>query len=148
LSGRPHRSVRGDFRRFFPIQTRWSDNDMYGHANNALYYQWFDLAVNKLMIEEGDLDPLHGPVMDFVVESGCRYHEAVGFPDALEVGVRIGRLGTSSVRWECAIFQEGHERAVAEGFFVHVFVMRTNRRPTPIPEQLRSILQPLVPTAD
>jgi acyl-CoA thioester hydrolase len=121
---------------------------MYGHANNALYYQWFDLAVNLLMIEEGGLDPMNGPVMDFVVESGCRYHEAVGFPDELDVGVRVSRLGTSSVRWECAIFRRGGEQAAADGFFVHVFVGRADQRPTPIPELLRAALLPLVVAVD
>lgn len=144
MSERPGRPQRSDYPRFFPVQTRWTDNDMYGHANNALYYEWFDLAVNTLMIGEGGLDPMGGPVMDFVVESGCRYHEGVGFPEALEVGVRVGRLGNSSVRWECAVFRQGQIQAAADGFFVHVFVDRTRRRPTPIPDPLREVMQRLV----
>ncbi|HWL71691.1 MAG TPA: thioesterase family protein [Geminicoccus sp.] len=147
MSERPRRTGRGDYVRFFPVQTRWTDNDMYGHANNALYYEWFDLAVNRLMMEEGGLDPTGGPVMDFVVESGCRYHEGVGFPDALEVGIRVGRLGTSSVRWECAVFHSGAPLAAADGFFVHVFVDRATRRPTPIPPPLRRVMEPLLPAA-
>ncbi|WP_027134746.1 acyl-CoA thioesterase [Geminicoccus roseus] len=145
MSKRAERPGRGDYRRFFPVQTRWTDNDMYGHANNALYYEWFDLAVNTLMMEEGGLDPMHGPVMDFVVESGCRYHEGVGFPDALEVGVRVGHLGNSSVRWECAIFRKGEQQASADGFFVHVFVGRSDQRPTAIPERLREAMRRLAP---
>ena len=144
MSARPGPSRRDQYRRFFAVQTRWTDNDMYGHANNALYYEWFDLAVNQLMIAEGGLDPMGGPVMDFVVESGCRYHESVGFPDALEVGVRVGRLGNSSVRWECGVFREGAPLAAADGFFAHVFVDRSSRRPTAIPALLRQAMQPLV----
>jgi acyl-CoA thioester hydrolase len=145
MSERRPRPGRADYLRFFPVQTRWTDNDMYGHANNALYYEWFDLAVNRLMIEEGGLDPTGGPVMDFVVESGCRYHEGVGFPEALEVGVRVGRLGNSSVRWECAVFRQGEALAAADGFFTHVFVDRAGKRPTPIPDRLRAAMERLIP---
>jgi acyl-CoA thioester hydrolase len=147
VSERPRRPRRADYRRFVPVQTRWTDNDMYGHANNAVYYQWFDLAVNTLMMQDADLDPMHGPVMDFVVESGCRYHEGVAFPDELEVGVRVGRLGTSSVRWECAIFRKGEPQATADGFFIHVFVDRATQRPIPIAGRLREAMQLLVPAA-
>ena len=113
---------------------------MYGHANNALYYVWFDSAVNLLMIEEGGLDPMGGPTLDFVVESGCRYHQGVGFPDALEVGVKVATLGNSSIRWECAVFRKDERTAVADGFFIHVFVDRATRRPVPIPAPLRKAM--------
>ena len=148
MSEKNRPAERSQFRRFFPIQTRWTDNDMYGHANNALYYVWFDSAVNLFMIEEGGLDPMHGAVLDFVVESGCRYHQGVGFPDALEVGVMVTRLGNSSIRWGCGVFRAGEQLAAADGFFIHVFVDRATRRPVSIPTPLRKAMQRLMTVVD
>lgn len=134
---------RADYRAFRHIPTRWLDNDAYGHVNNIVYYSWFDTAVNALLVESGLLDIQHGATIGLVVETGCRYHRSVAFPEIVEAGVRIARLGTSSVRWEVGIFTAGHESAAAEGFFVHVYVDRTTRRPAPLPELWRRTLAAL-----
>lgn len=123
---------RSDYRAFRTIPTRWMDNDAYGHVNNAVYYSWFDTAVNALLVEWGLLDIQAGPTIGLVVEAGCRYHRSVAFPECVETGVRVARLGTSSVRWEIGVFTAGHEAAAAEGFFVHVYVDRATRRPAPL----------------
>lgn len=144
MSIRAPRPIRAEYRRFYPIQTRWSDNDMYGHANNTIYYAWYDTAINAVMIESDGLDPWKGPILDYIVESGCRYHVAVGFPDVIEVGMRIRGMGNSSIRWECAIFRQGDPQAAADGHMIHVFVDRQSKRPSPIPPILRHSLESLV----
>ena len=131
---------RADYRAFRHIPTRWLDNDAYGHVNNIVYYSWIDTSVNALLVERGLLDIQYGATIGLVVETGCRYHRSVAFPEIVEAGVRIARLGTSSVRWEVGIFTPGHESAAAEGFFVHVYVDRTTRRPAPLPELWRRTL--------
>ena len=102
---------RGDYRAFRTIPTRWMDNDAYGHVNNVVYYSWFDTAVNALLVEWGLLDIQNGGIIGLVVETGCRYFRSVAFPESVEAGVRIGRLGSSSVRWEVGLFTAGHERS-------------------------------------
>jgi acyl-CoA thioester hydrolase len=134
----------GDFPERRDIPTRWSDNDAYGHVNNVVYYSWFDTAVNGLLVEWGLLDIQAGATIGLVVETGCRYHRSVAFPETVEAGIRIGRLGTSSVRWEVAIFAAGEASPAAEGFFVHVYVDRFSRRPTPLPDVWRTRLASLV----
>ena len=129
------------------IPTRWSDNDAYGHVNNVIYYSWFDTAVNALLVEWGLLDIQGGTTIGLVVETGCRYHRSVAFPETVEAGIRIGRLGNSSVRWEVAIFAAGEDAPAAEGFFVHVYVDRGSRRPAPLPEPWRARLAPLQRTS-
>ena len=136
--------VRGDYRAWRTIATRWSDNDAYGHVNNVVYYSWFDTAVNALLVDWGLLDIQRGETIGLVVETGCRYHRSVAFPETIDAGVRIGRIGTSSVRWEVAIFAAGEDSAAAEGFFVHVYVDRATRRPAPLPEQWRTRLATLL----
>jgi acyl-CoA thioester hydrolase len=126
------------------IQTRWKDNDVYGHVNNAEYYSYFDTAINAWLIREGGLDIEHGEVIGLCVESHCEYHSALAFPDQIEVGLRVGKLGRSSVRYELAIFRAGQDEVTAEGHFVHVFVDRENRRPLPIPAPLRGALERLL----
>lgn len=138
------RPGRDDFPERRAIPTRWADNDAYGHVNNVVYYGWFDTAVNALLIEWGLLDVQHGNPIGLVVETGCRYHRSVAFPESIEAGVRIARLGNSSIRWEIAIFTDGHDSPAAEGFFVHVYVDRASRRPVPLPEAWRARLAPLV----
>ena len=136
---------RGEFSFFSEVSTRWTDNDVYGHVNNAIYYEYFDSAVNRFLIEEGKLDIHTGSIIGLVVESSCRYHAPLTYPDRLEVGVRVDRLGTSAVTYGVAVFAFGAETAAADGTFVHVFVGRTTRRPTPIPEPLRTALDGLRP---
>jgi acyl-CoA thioester hydrolase len=122
------------------------DNDAYGHVNNVVYYAWFDTTVNAYLIEQGVLDPTEGDVVGVVVETLCRYHDSVSFPEPVEAGLRVERIGTSSVRYEIGIFKEGAELASADGHFVHVYVDRETRRPVPVPEAVRAVLLPL--TAD
>ncbi|TRX72758.1 acyl-CoA thioesterase [Pseudomonas mangiferae] len=139
----PH-PLRDDYRHFQPLDTRWHDNDLYGHVNNVVYYGYFDSAVNRYLIERGGLDIQDGEVVGFVVSSACDYFASVAFPDRLDVGLRVGKLGNSSVQYELAIFREGETEACAAGRFVHVFVERRSNRPVPIPPRLREALQALV----
>ncbi|MCQ2027978.1 acyl-CoA thioesterase [Stutzerimonas zhaodongensis] len=136
--------LRTDYRHFQPITTRWHDNDIYGHVNNVVYYSYFDSAVNTYLIERGGLDIHDGEVVGFVVSSACDYFSSIAFPDALEVGLRVGKLGNSSVQYELAIFKAGEAQACAAGRFVHVFVERVSNRPTPIPACLRQALEALL----
>lgn len=131
---------RSDFKIFEPIETRWADNDVYGHINNVTYYAFFDTAVNRRLVRSGLLDIEHGQTIGLVVETGCTYHAPAAFPDALEAGIRVAKLGKSSVRYELAIFKTGEASSIAEGFFVHVYVDRATRRPTPLPDSWRDEL--------
>ena len=135
--------LRGDYRHFQPITTRWHDNDIYGHVNNVTYSSYFDSAVNTYLITEGGLDIHDGEVVGFVVSSSCDYFASIAFPDVIEVGLRVGKLGNSSVQYELAIFKAGEEQACAAGRFVHVFVDRASNRPLSIPDTLRAALEPL-----
>ena len=135
---------RVDFPHFLVVPTRWMDNDVYGHVNNVVYYAYFDTVINRYLIGEGGLDIAHGPVIGVAAESHCRYRRAVAFPADLDAGLRVGKLGRSSVRYEIGIFAPGEEEASAEGWFVHVFVDRATRRPAPLPEPLRAALARLV----
>ncbi len=134
---------RADYRHFQPITTRWHDNDVYGHVNNVTYYGFFDTAVNTYLIERGALDIHEGEVVGFVVSSACDYFASVAFPECIEVGLRVGKLGNSSVQYELAVFKAGEEEACAAGRFVHVFVDRASNRPVDIPPALREALQSL-----
>ena len=127
-----------------PIQTRWKDNDVYGHVNNVEYYSYFDTVINTWLIREGGLDIHDGGVIGLCAESHCAFHAALAFPETIECGVRAGRLGRSSVRYEIGLFREDDPEPAAEGWFVHVFVDRAERRPTPIPPPLRAALERLV----
>jgi len=135
--------LRADYLHFQPITTRWHDNDIYGHVNNVVYYSYFDSAVNAYLIERGGLDIHEGGVVGFVVSSSCDYFASIAFPDALDVGMRVRKLGNSSVQYELAIFKQGEDEACAAGRFVHVFVGRASNRPTPIPDELRQALEAL-----
>lgn len=130
-----------DFLHRAPIQTRWSDNDAYGHVNNVIYYSYFDTLINAWLTAEGGLDVAKGAVIGLCVESGCRYLAPATYPEALEGGLRVAHLGRSSVRYELGIFRAGE--LCAFGHFVHVFVDREQRRPTDIPAPMRACLQRL-----
>lgn len=130
------------------IGTRWADNDAYGHVNNIIYYGWFDTAVNGWLIEAGLLDIAAGDPIGVVAETGCRYARPLSYPQAVEVGLAVERLGTSSVRYRLGVFAKGAEEPAAEGFFVHVCVDRATRRPVPLPEAWRERLAALVPPRD
>lgn len=124
--------------------TRWSDNDMYGHLNNAVYYQLFDAAINSWIIEQSGFDPVSAPALGVVVESGCRYFEQLEFPQALTVGIRVARLGRTSVTYDLGLFPADAldtETVAARGRWVHVYVDRDTRRPVPIPTNLRTLFE-------
>jgi acyl-CoA thioester hydrolase len=135
--------LRRDYKHFQPITTRWHDNDIYGHVNNVVYYGFFDTAVNNYLIQQGGLDIQDGDIVGFVVSSACDYFASIAYPDLIEVGLRVARLGNSSVQYELAIFREGEQEACAAGRFVHVFVERASNRPTTIPGRLRAALEAL-----
>ncbi len=135
---------RADYCHFQPITTRWHDNDIYGHVNNVTYYSFFDSAVNTYLIERGGLDIHDGSVVGFVVSSSCDYFASIAYPDLIEVGLRVAKLGNSSVQYELAVFKVGEDEACAAGRFVHVFVDRESNLPVSIPDTLREALQVLV----
>ncbi|MDC0661533.1 acyl-CoA thioesterase [Marinobacter sp. SS21] len=138
-----HRTLpesREHYHWFTPITTRWHDNDLYGHVNNVTYYAMFDTVANRYLIEQGGLDIHQGPCIGLVVNSGCSYFAPIAFPDALEGGLRVNRLGRSSVEYGLAIFRKGETTAVAQGHFVHVFVDRATRQAMAMPEPLRGSL--------
>jgi acyl-CoA thioester hydrolase len=143
MSERQTRSSRADYCLFRPIATRWMDNDVYGHVNNVVYYSYFDSAVNGYLIERGVLDIAESAVVGLVVETGCSYFESVSFPDALEAGVAVTKLGRSSVRYAIGIFKAGADLAAAQGHFVHVYVDRATQRPVAMPEPTRRVLEAL-----
>ena len=135
---------RADYRHFQPITTRWHDNDIYGHVNNVTYYSFFDSAVNGYLIERGGLDIHDGEVVGFVVSSSCDYFASIAYPELIEVGLRVGKLGNSSVQYELAVFRAGEDEACAAGRFVHVFVDRASNQPVAIPAGLREAMEQLV----
>jgi len=132
---------RADYKHILPLQTRWADNDIYGHVNNVAYYGYFDTIVNDYLIGAGALDIHAGAVIGLVVETGCNYFAPLEFPQKLEGALRVAKIGNSSVRYELAIFKAGDDQAAAEGHFVHVYVDRATRRPVPLPPALRSALE-------
>jgi acyl-CoA thioester hydrolase len=138
---------REQYRHFMTIPTRWIDNDIYAHVNNATYYTYFDTIINHYLIMEGGLDPAAGDQVGFAVETFCRFLAPVAFPDVLEVGLRIGKLGNSSVRYELAIFKPGRAEPCAVGYFVHVFVNRQTQQPQSIHPRLRMAMQKLLVAA-
>ncbi len=141
MSERPAPSPRADYRAFRTIPTRWMDNDIYGHMNNVVHYSLFDTAVNGWLIESGALDIHGGDRIGLVVETGCRYFSEMAFPDVVTAGLRVARLGASSVRYEVGLFRNDDKLAAAEGFFIHVYVDRATRRPKPLSEGLRAVLE-------
>jgi acyl-CoA thioester hydrolase len=126
------------------IPTRWHDNDVYGHVNNVEYYAYFDTVINEYLIREGGLDIHGGDVIGLCAESHCEFHAPLAFPETVEAGLRVGRLGRSSVRYEVGLFGEGATEPAATGWFVHVFVEREARRAVEIPPALRGALERLV----
>ena len=140
-SVRPEPEPRSAYPVFRPITTRWMDNDVYGHVNNVVYYSWFDTAVNAHLIEQGALDIHGGQTIGLVVETQCNYFAPLAFPQQVEAGMRVARLGGSSVRYEVGLFAAGEPLTAAKGHFVHVYVDRASRRPVPLPPALRAVLE-------
>jgi acyl-CoA thioester hydrolase len=137
---RPSPEPRDAYRHFQRIPTRWMDNDVYGHVNNVHYYSYFDTVVNQYLVEQGVLDIERSSVIGLVVETGCHYFSSIAFPDVVHAGLRVARLGNSSVRYEVGIFRNDEERTAAKGHFIHVYVERASRRPAALPDALRQAL--------
>lgn len=140
---RPQPEPRSAYRVFRTIGTRWADNDVYGHVNNVVYYSWFDTAVNAHLIEQGALDIHSGSSIGLVIETQCNYFAPLAFPENVEAGIRVSRVGASSVRYEVGLFAQGAPETAARGHFIHVYVDRHTRRPAPLPEKLRAVLESL-----
>lgn len=138
---RPQPPSRADYRFFSRLDTRWMDNDIYGHVNNVVYYSYFDTVIAHYLMREGGLDPWNGGIVGLAIETGCRFHRSIAFPDTVHAGLRVGHLGRSSVRYEIGIFRNDEDGACADGHFVHVFVERATQRPVAIPDGLRAALQ-------
>jgi acyl-CoA thioester hydrolase len=141
---KPARLTRADLRHFTTIQTRWQDNDVFGHVNNVVYYSWFDTAVNGWLIDRGLLDPAASSIIGLVVETGCSYAESVAFPEPVSIGIAVDRLGSSSVRYRIGVFREHGDLAIAQGHFTHVYVDRASQRPVPIPDAIRAAMARLL----
>ena len=138
--------MRDDYHYWSTVPTRWNDNDIYGHVNNTVHYAAMDTVINRWMIEQGVLDLEGSDTVGLCVESGCRYLASMEYPDELAVGLRIAKLGSSSVVWETGLLRARDDLLVAEGRFVHVFVDRVDRRPRPLSQAMRSAMQALVVT--
>ncbi|MEZ4300065.1 MAG: thioesterase family protein [Polyangiaceae bacterium] len=136
--------LRSYYKHFSTIETRWMDNDIYGHVNNVVYYSYFDTVINRYLISAGGLDIQNGTVIGVCAESQCRYFEALSFPDTISAGLRVARAGGTSVVYEIGLFRRGSEKAAAQGHFVHVFVERSTMRPTAIPDAIRASFGPLL----
>ena len=141
---RPQPKSRAAFRHFTSFDTRWRDNDRYGHLNNAVYYELFDSAINQLLIDQNLLDFEAGDHVFLVAASGCHYFSEVAYPDKLEIGLTISRLGNSAVTYDLGLFKKGADHTAATGFFVHVHVTRDSYRPVPIPPACRDVFKPFV----
>ena len=135
----PHR--RNAYKHFLPIATRWMDNDVYGHVNNVIYYSYFDTVVNGYLISQGALDIANSEVIGLVVETGCSYFASIAFPEKIDAGLRVAKIGNSSVRYEIALFREGGDIAVAQGHFVHVYVSRGTLKAQVLGETLKEALR-------
>ncbi len=133
--------TRGEFCVWREFSTRWADNDAYGHINNTVYYEWFDSAVNAWLVSEGLLDIAAGDPIALVAETRCTYLAPLAFPQSVDVGLAVVRLGGSSIRYRIGVFAAGSETAAADGEFVHVVVDRSSRRPVPIPDDWRARLE-------
>lgn len=136
--------TRETFRHFVEIPTRWMDNDVYGHVNNVVYYSYFDTAVNTHLIQQGGLDIRESPVIGVVVETLCQFHKELSFPEVIEAGIAVERLGRTSVKYTIGLFREDDPKPAATGHFVHVYIDRITRQPVPVPDAIRAALEPLV----
>jgi acyl-CoA thioester hydrolase len=140
--------TRADYRVFYEIPSRWLDNDIYGHINNVNYYSFFDTAIAHYLMGEGGLDPWRDEVIGFCVESACRFRRSACFPDRITAGLKVTKLGRSSVVYAIGIFRNDEEQTAADGRFVHVFVERASERPAALPPPLRKALARLLDDAD
>ncbi|MBP8295387.1 MAG: acyl-CoA thioesterase [Burkholderiales bacterium] len=136
----PEANARAAYRHFLAIPTRWMDNDTYGHVNNVVYYSYFDTVINEYLIRQGGLDFRDGAVIGLAIETFCQFHAPLAFPEVIDAGLRVAKLGRSSVRYEIGLFRQGSEAPAATGHFVHVFVERATQRSTAIPDPIRAAL--------
>lgn len=142
---RPQPAARAAFAWFYPLPTRWADNDIYGHVNNVVYYAWFDTVVNRFLIEQGGMRPGNDPVVGYVVASSCDYFAPVEHPSDLQLGLRIVRLGSKSVTWEVGVFLAGDDHSRATGRFTHAFVDRASNRSAEVPAPIRAAIESIAP---
>jgi len=140
----PRRDRRADYPHVLAIPTRWMDNDTYGHVNNVTYYSYFDTVVNEHLVREGGLDIHNAPAIGLVVETSCNFHRPLSFPDTVDAGLRVAKIGNSSVAYEIALFRRDDEEPAATGRFVHVWVDRATQRPVSVPPRIREALAVLV----
>ncbi|WP_322033906.1 thioesterase family protein [Paraburkholderia sp. J76] len=140
---KPSPHGRAAYRHFLSIPTRWMDNDVYGHVNNVVYYSYFDTVVNEYLLRTQVLDFGESDAIGLVVETQCNYFESLAFPDRVDAGLRVTRVGATSVRYEIGLFREGAAQPAAQGHFVHVYVDRAARRPKPLSPAMRAALAPL-----
>ncbi len=140
----PKNETRADYKVFVPVTTRWADNDVFAHVNNVTYYAYFDTAVNQYLIENGAFDIARSPAIGVVVETMCRFFRSVAFPDRLEVGLRVAKLGRSSIRYENGVFKQGMAEIAAQGHFVHVYVKRESTDVVPVPDSIKHAVSPLL----
>lgn len=140
MSAKPQAEPRSHFKHFSTIPTRWMDNDVYGHVNNVNYYSYFDTAVNKHLIDEGALNIQESEIIGLVVETKCNYFASIAFPDTIEAGIRVTKIGNSSVRYEIGLFKEGEEFCAAKGHFIHVYVDRASNKPASLPGKLKEVV--------
>jgi len=141
------RPPRSGYRHFLAIPTRWMDNDSYGHVNNVAYYSYFDTAVNEQLIRAGGLDIVASAAIGVVAETSCRFHASLSFPETIDAGLVVTRLGRSSATYRIGLFRQGEDAPVATGRFVHVWVDRATQRPVDIPPRIRAALESLVDAA-
>jgi acyl-CoA thioester hydrolase len=139
----PKTETRAAYGHFLAIPTRWMDNDIYGHVNNVVYYSYFDTVINEYLIREGGLDIASGATIGLAIETFCQFHQPLTFPEVIDAGLRVGKLGSSSVRYEIGLFRQGVAEPAATGHFVHVFVDRQTRKPMAMPVGIRACLERL-----
>jgi acyl-CoA thioester hydrolase len=137
-------NTRQDYRWFTPITTRWLDNDVYGHINNVIYYAFFDTAVNQYLLSKGVLDIHAGHQIGLVIESGCSYFAPLSYPQVIDAGIRVAKIGNTSVRYEIGLFAAGSASAAAQGYFVHVYVDKKTRRPETLTPDFRGEISNLL----
>ena len=137
-------STRDDYIVFSTITTRWFDNDVYGHMNNTIHYQLFDTAVHEYLLKQGILNSKSGSTVFLVVETGCRYYRELAFPDVISAGIKVRKLGFSSVTYDIGLFRGDAVQASAQGYFVHVNVDRVTRRPVNVNDENRDKLKLLM----
>ena len=138
---RPPPPVRSDYQHFLEIPTRWNDNDSYGHVNNAVYFYYIDTVVNCFLIDKGLLDIKNGKMIGFAVDTGCKFFSSIEYPDIVHAGLRVTKLGNSSVTYDIGLFRNDETKAAAQGYFVHVYVDAETRRPVKILDAMRGILK-------